>query len=325
MELDIYSTIEASSPLRTFRKILERNGISIDLIDPYALATKEFIKIANAADVVIFQNYGTLSNFLLERLAIVNILGTPLVRNWAGTDALNAISDRENEFWTVKANSFIDKNLTTTHDGIVQELHSLGLNCALLPQLIEAWPDESQANTFIPNSVLAYIPSGREQFYGVHFVEAMIRKFPNINFIIVADNNHSLAHYANVKSLGWVEDFDEIWNRIGLLIRITEHDGFPRMIIEAMARGKYVIHNRYYNGVWFANNSDSCEESLKKYVDKKQVNEEGISAMNELKRSGAEAQFIKLLSSLRPSKLKKVKASFFLMKRIACRRFVNEY
>lgn len=324
MEFNIHKTVGASSPLKTFRTVLERKGIVTYLIDPYILDTKEFIDTTLASDIVIFQHYDTLSEFMLERFAIVNILGIPLVRNWAGTDALNSISDPQIESWTIKANPFFNLNLTTTHDGIVQELNSLGLACTLSPQLIETWPDNSESSIFVPNSVLAYLPSGREQFYGKDILEELIRKFPEITFTIVANNNHCLAHYENVKSLGWVKNFDDIWRGVGLLFRITEHDGYPRMIIEAMARGKYVIHNRFYEGVWLASDLQTAKQGIIEYVNKKQVNKKGISAMNELKRIDADAQFIKLLSSIRLSKLKRIKAIFFLLKRLAVRRFIDE-
>ncbi len=36
-----------------------------------------------------------------------------------------------------------------------------------------------------------------------------------------------------------------VYDRVGCLLRVTAHDGLPRMIIEALLLGKYVIYSHH--------------------------------------------------------------------------------
>ena len=90
-------------------------------------------------------------------------------------------------------------------------------------------------------TVLSYLPSGKPDFYGEKLIKVLIEKYPEIKFIILGINKFS--HYPNVETIQIDYDLDmtEIYKQTSLLIRLTKHDGFSSMVLEALSLGRNVI------------------------------------------------------------------------------------
>jgi hypothetical protein len=282
------------------------------------ISTLDLIKLYLKVNVVVIQYYCEIGDYKKRQLAIGSVLGVPITRNWAGTDSLNVVTNSSIQMSALSVNKIIAENITTTHQGIVNELDSIDICCTILPQLTEFIINLNQNdNIFSANNVLVYLPSSKRVFYGSKYIEELINKYPNVTFTIIADDEHYFAHYVNVNSLGWVGKNEMlcVWKRVGLLIRITEHDGCPRMILEALGRGKYVVHNNpNIEGVWFADNQESVEQYFDRYLQQTQVNKEGIAIFDKLKQKNPSSTYHTYLSRIQLPFKTWFEASLYVLK-----------
>ena len=306
-----------ASPLITLADSLKERNVDIFFADFSKLTTMSLIKLYLKVDVVVLQHYAELQGYDARQVSLASLLGAPLVRNWAGTDALNSTSNDIIKYSTSLVDSFTAANVTTTHSGLVDELASIGLRCDLLPQIVEfKLINSTDKNTFKPKSALVYLPSAKMQFYGSEYIERLIHNYPEMHFTIIADHEHYFEKYDNVTSLGWVDKVEmlNVWDNIGLLIRITEHDGFPRMILEALGRGKYVIHNNEnIEGIWYAHDQESIEVELERYLSKSEENYKGLHVFENLKQDNPGKRYYDYLSSVKNPFKKRLSALRYLL------------
>ena len=146
--------------------------------------------------------------------------------------------------------------------------------------------------TSISKGVLVYLPHKRYEFYGLQYIERLVEDFQDVTFYIVADELHRLAHFRNVRSLGWVSEMEPVWELVGLGVRITEHDGYPRTVLEALARGKYVVHNRAFDGCWFASNYEEIRNCIVDFKQIKSINDTGLATEKQLLSGKSDLELI---------------------------------
>src|SRR5205823_1878828 len=130
----------------------------------------------------------------------------------------------------------------------------------------------------VPKSLLVYLPSSRLEHYGEPLVRRAVEANPDVEFVVVADDTHALAGYPNVRSLGWVEDMGPILGQVGGLLRLTEHDGLPRMALECLQRGKYVIYSWPCPGCWLARTPAEVQQRIEEFRQAQDINREGVAA-----------------------------------------------
>ena len=288
-----------ASPLLTHGKELIKLGAKVNFIDFSQLSTKKLISYFIKADVVILQHYGTLGDYDKRQLAFAPLLGTPLIRNWAGSDVLNVITKDEVKKDTQEINKYISSNVTDNHKGLIDELSTANISCDYLPKLCDITPPSTLPKYIASKTVLAYLPSARMDFYGAQYIKKLIEKFPEVKFSIIGDEEHAFSHFDNVTSHGWVtnNEMESIWENIGILIRITEHDGTPRMMYEALSRGKYVIHNnKHLEAIWYAATQNEVEQQLERYLALNHTNEEGVEFINIQLAKKPELEYFNYLS-----------------------------
>ena len=280
-----------SSPVTTSASAIERVGGVVFFADFSCTSTCELILLYMKVDVLVIQFYGVIDLYAKRQIALASIFGVSIIRNWAGTDVLKSVTEPEVTVSTLAVDKFTNLNITNCHVGLVEELKSIGVECTLTTKFLNKGWDWFDDNTQVkPLGVLVYLPSSNREFYGLKYVEKLITSFQELTFIIVADEEHILAKYDNVESVGWVDDMQDIWKKTGLLVRMTEHDGYPRMNLEALARGKYVIHNNRLPGVWFADTQEQLEEQVKRFMKEPDVNYKGNRIAKEILHSGAEEE-----------------------------------
>jgi len=158
------------------------------------------------------------------------------------------------EWFRVTLASIGDAVITTDTEGYVtflnlacsplikRELKDMGIDALEIP-IVPTIKSEMVNNTLDNHAVLTYIPKGREKFYGMHYIDELAKRFPDINFHIVANDNDSI-NLKNVFFHGMLNkvEMEELYNKITLLFRFPEHDGLSMMLLEALAKGKQVIY-----------------------------------------------------------------------------------
>lgn len=93
-------------------------------------------------------------------------------------------------------------------------------------------------------TVLAYLPSSRFAFYGGTTVLEAARRLQDVEFLIIGGAMPAGEQaYDNVTVLGMQSDMYAVYERATVLVRLTEHDGCPSTVAEALSLGRYVIHS----------------------------------------------------------------------------------
>lgn len=86
--------------------------------------------------------------------------------------------------------------------------------------------------------VLSYLGANKEDFYGWARIETLAKQFPDVAFILCGTSKKS--DLPNVTTKGWVKNFKEYLAESLIFLRLTDHDGLPSSIIEALAYGCFV-------------------------------------------------------------------------------------
>ena len=166
------------------------------------------------------------------------IFNKKVIMHWIGSDVLTA---KDNLIETNKVQRCVNLNLGCS-TLIVKELSDIGIQAKEIPILpntinsdISAVPKE--------HSVIAYIPKGKETFYGLPYIKAAAEKYKDIVFNIVGNDDDTL-NLKNVKFLGKLSlnEMDRLYNNCSILIRMPKHDGLSLMLLEALLKGKDVIY-----------------------------------------------------------------------------------
>lgn len=112
--------------------------------------------------------------------------------------------------------------------------------------------------------VLVYSNPDRHWIYNTQMMLTLAAELPAVNFIFVGDESLDVQHLPNVNSLGRIsqEVLFELYQSCQMLVRITSHDGFSRMIIEGMYFGMNVITNWPVPHTNYANNIKDIKNIL---------------------------------------------------------------
>lgn len=208
------------------------------------------------ADTVYSIN-GAVTGSLVIQLAI--FLRKRVVMHWVGSDLIQAEQRvAENKF----KRSFVDHPLHLTDTPwYVPRLKTIGIRAQYTPMLtLEA--------TEIPRpfpeafAVLAYVPTGKEQFYGLpHILEAAVLQ-PEVPFLIAGldPSGHPLP--PNVKALGWIHNMKPLFDQSVVSVRIPEHDGLSFFVLETLAHGRYAIYNQPFEHALTARNGTEVAQAV---------------------------------------------------------------
>lgn len=271
---------ERSAPLVTWARALERAGCSCVFMDLATTDLMELIRAVGAANALVYQCYGVTHPFVARQLALATFLGCPVVRKWSGTDVWNCLHTPTIREDARRLDRLVASNVTSEHPGLVSELESIGIQAKLTSQVTtRPLPSLEEPLAALGSNVMIYLPDGRHDFYNRQLMAAVIESNPDLPFCVVADESHSLAAYSNVQSIGWVPDLEGIWPDVGVVLRITEHDGLSRTVVEALVRGRIVIHNQHVPGVWYANDLPSVNACLQRFRQSIGDNRHGRAAL----------------------------------------------
>lgn len=288
----------ASAPYHTLAKALQRLGHPVRLVPVGGLGRGDWRRELRSARAIVLLHYQSLDRYLLSQLAIAVALGVPVVRWWVGTDVLNVITSDAMRRSASQLDRIISENVAVAPH-LVQELASAGIRARFVPSVLD--PDLETPDMVrwddAPRPVLVYLPDSRKEFYGFQVVEQAIAAHPGLRFIILADRTHSLAAHPNVESLGWVTDMKSLYDRSGCILRVTEHDGLPRMLMEGVMRGMYAIYSWPLAGCWSARTPEEIRKALERYRTMTVANVDGRAAMLVLRDSRPDEQMAKIIGS----------------------------
>lgn len=202
---------------------------------------------------------------------IPRLLGKKVIIHWVGTDVLR-----------VKKKPLVReiiKRVANLHLAVspwlVDELREIGIKATVIP-LIPTYLPKVDITWPSDKFVHVYLPEGKEVFYGAEDTFNLARQMPNVKFLITANSGKGMPQLPNVTYLGWVEDMEIVWSKVRVYLRLTEHDGMPLTVIEALQRGKYVVWSYEFPSCIKAESFESTKKSLITALEHSELNKEGI-------------------------------------------------
>ncbi|WP_404379857.1 hypothetical protein [Caenispirillum salinarum] len=231
-----------SSPDLTLARGVEALGTACTLSDGVEEGgAAAWFRLCRRHDTVVLTHYNETSLFLARQMFLARLAGCVVVRWWVGSDVSTALREPKTAASVRRLDRAVDVNIAVAPH-LVDELAQVGVQAVYVPSIADLSALESPMPDRLPRGVLVYLPAARRDFYGRAAVERAAAAHRDLPFIVVGDDAHALAHHPNVESLGWVGDMEALWPRIGAVLRLTEHDGLPRMVLEALARGREAIY-----------------------------------------------------------------------------------
>lgn len=287
-----------SAPNRSVTKALRREGLDAEFRPDLPLVSgSAWLAEVRNANAVIHLEYGDADSYSARQLAIASAWGRPVVRIWVGTDVLNCLREP-----ALRKKAALIQRVAAASVAwaphLIEELRSVGLDARFIPTPLDS-EDVLRAAVLpdVPRSVLVYLPTHRLEFYGAGFVKQLAPANPDLEFVVAGDESHHLGDIPNVKSLGWVSDMESLYRETGCVLRMTQHEGLPRMVVEPLFRGRYAIHSWPLEGCWLAKTTEQAHEKLKLFRQAQGPNLEGASAMARLYSPAPEKRYAQLLKA----------------------------
>ena len=236
-------TSEQTGVLRTLRSAFAGFGIEV-----ISLRGSEcgFRRAAGDVDVVQVTAFDTTRHWAGYAL-LARMLGKPVVRYWVGSDVLQMLRFRGERVRARAADAIINANVAVWHN-LRKELKGMGIRSRVL--LRPHPPAMAQPVRRLPRpfTVMAYLSNQPHKWdlYGGSFVMRLAKDHPQWRFLIVRHFGRGLPELPNLSCLGDVPpaEMDAVYRRACVLVRMTLHDGLPRMILEALGRGLHVVWNQ---------------------------------------------------------------------------------
>lgn len=206
-------------------------------------------------------------------IPLSKLLGKKVVVHWIGTDVLVASNRCKYKIITKLVKPICDKHLSDA-EHLVKELKSLGISAVHLPLIphilvysVTPFPDEF--------TVLSYLPDHRHEFYGSNIIYRLAEELPNINFLVVGGTKEKQKSLPNIEYLGWLDDMDSVYKRSTVLVRMTQHDGTSRMVLEALSYGRPVIRSNEFPFCFYAKNYEEAKQYLLQIINYPKLNISG--------------------------------------------------
>jgi len=218
---------------------LKQKNINAIFVSP-SLHDRKFKNKIASHKVIHYIGSPTVSFHGLLTLFRFKLWKKKILVTWRGSDILIAHKNIVYRFLTRKFQFLVDMN-TTLSQKMVDELNNIGIDAKLQPNPvftlfnIQELPNEKKIAVYLPDK-----SDYRWNFYQGDLIKKLVLEFPNIEFIIIGNKGKRFTE-KNVKCFEWVENMENIYKQVRILIRLPLHDGLSNSILEATSMGRPVI------------------------------------------------------------------------------------
>jgi len=258
----------------SLNQALEKRGYNTNLLPTTHFPKKKQIKDSNIILGAYFQS-------AWPWFVIGKLCRKKTICHWVGSDSVLSIQNWKRKLQTKIFARFVDSHISVS-TRIKEELDKIGIENTVLFHGSDIETEEISMPEKL--GVLVYFIAGREKLYGVERVIEISKEVQDVDFYFVGhfDSIDYKEKYnqSNLHFLGYI-NISEIWSKISVIVRMTEHDGFPKIIVEAYSKGRYVIHNYPLPGVILCDSNKEVVSELKKLQTTKTANKKGIELFNE--------------------------------------------
>lgn len=244
-----------SSQTAHIAKIYERCGWKFRIFDKTGSKIRRSIRnviYIIQSNLIYIVGVFDVVNFFPYRLA--KVMNKSIIIHWIGTDV-----DRFVNGDFSKAKELNNRCVNIAGSQLLQkELKSVGIDCSVIPIVptdysFEPLPPASE------HSVIAYIPKGREDYYGMQLLNNVAKQLPNLTFHIVANDGDDIDEKMdNVKFMGRLDphEMKALYQKSSILFRYPKHDGLSMMVLEALGLGRAVVYKYEFPYVNTPSSSD---------------------------------------------------------------------
>lgn len=164
--------------------------------------------------------------------------------------------------------------------GLVDELRQLGIAAHYFPFIAQPVIARTVAlpHTF---TVLSYIQEKKELLYGYSYIYRLARDFPDIKFIVIGHSGNGLEASKNIVFSGYVTRVKKYIDDCSVYVRMTQHDGMPNMVVEALACGRQVIWSQAHKHCCTCVTYDSLRTQINMLRNNQQSNIAGMEYVAE--------------------------------------------
>ncbi len=225
---------------RHIKRLLSENGHEVSEFQStkklHLLRTLDYHKQIKDADYIYFVGGNIISQKLYLKTA--KKYNTKVIIHWVGSDVY---------YLPQRIDALRPYIEGATHlvcsELLRDELAEFGIDAAIIPVVPFEMEMELQEMPQT-HAALVYLPTGKEEFYGVELIRALALARPEIPFHIVANEGYGALELPNVKFHGKLDlaQMNELYKEISLLIRLPLHDGLSMMVIEGIVKGKRVLY-----------------------------------------------------------------------------------
>jgi len=227
----------------------------------------------------------------------LRMTGRPVVWHWIGSDLLafkrSRVISLDRVLGRRAAGRWAAAHCADSPQ-LAEELAAAGVAAAvvrLLPAKIEATVADLPAEP----AVLSYWSDEKFAFYQGPLVFDLARAFPGVKFRIVGAGGRGVDAPPNVEFLGFLGDMEEAYRVSTVLIRMPLHDSLSAMVLEMLARGRYVIYNQPLECCHRAGSFEEAKASLAEILERRGVNTAGAAMVRERFSLDVEAAKLKSL------------------------------
>ena len=201
----------------------------------------------------------------------------PLIMLWQGTDVSLAL---ERAATGTIYRKYLDyANHYAVAPWLVDELRTLGIGADEL-SFIWLSPNPGPLSPAGSFSAMTYLAKGREDFYGWPVIRDAFRQMPDIPLTVVGSAGEGLEPIENITFRGWLnpDEMKRLQYETNVMVRMTQHDGNPHSVAEALGMGMDVIWNYPHPRVLTAGNATALRDAVREL---KQKFTDGNSGRNE--------------------------------------------
>lgn len=216
------------------------------------------------------------TRYVFNRLIVFRLLGKPVVRYWVGNDVLWLQRSLRERYLARIADLGITGNIAKWCN-LSKELKAVGIASRVIPGP-HAISDAQPIGELPPGfNVLVYLPQSEWDLYHGNLILRLAAGHTQWQFLVVGHTGHDVEYLPNVEYLGYLgpEEMDAVYRRTSVLLRITRHDGLPRMIVEALARKLPVVWNQPFPYCSEAHSDEDIRRVLKCLAENPRLNSDG--------------------------------------------------
>jgi len=227
------------------------------------------------------------SNLHMARAA--RLMGKRVILHWIGSDTLSVTEVAAAGAHLLRSCRRLAHAHFADSPEIAAELSRLGIVAEVFRLLPDTLIPAAEVPMPAAPAVLSYWATGRREFYHGEIVDALADEFPDVRFLVVGSTGDGEPQHRNMTYLGRLDGLEDVYRQVSVYVRLPEHDSMSAMVLESLARGRWVIYNKPVQGAELATTMDEVRDALRRCLARRGANVVGREHVRSNFSPGAES------------------------------------